>query len=295
MEWIKAKTILSSFKREDKWFGTEYNMNLYRGCPHGCIYCDSRSECYHVEDFDRVRPKERALEILERELGSRRRRGVIAMGAMSDPYNPLEKSLCLTRGALDLIDRARFGAGLATKSSLVTRDIPLFRRISSHSPLLLKITVTTMDESLASVIEPRVSSPGERMDAVAELRDAGLFAGVLLMPVLPFLEDNAENILSLIDRADNAGASFIFAGFGVTLRDNQRDWYYNQLDRHFPGLSDQYRTFFKDSYACALPKANALETLFRKECAKRNILYRMEDIIGAYRRDYDKDRQLGLF
>jgi len=223
MEWIKAKTILSSYKMQPHWFGTEYNINLYRGCSHGCIYCDSRSSCYHVDDFDTVRPKDRALEILEKELGCRRRRGIIAMGAMSDPYNPLERKLKLTQGALTLIDRAGFGLGLATKSGLITRDISLFSRIAVHSPLLIKVTVTTMDESLASVIEPRVSSPSERIEALAALNAAGLFAGILLMPVLPFLADNAENILSVIDAGHRAGVPFIYAGFGVTLRENQRD------------------------------------------------------------------------
>lgn len=295
MEWIKAKTILSSYKMQTQWFGTEYNINLYRGCSHGCIYCDSRSSCYHVDDFDRIRPKEGALDILEKELGSRRRKGVIAMGAMSDPYNPLEESLNLTGGALNLIDRSRFGLGLATKSNLVVRDIPLFQRISSHSPLLLKMTVTTMDESLASKIEPWVSRPIERIEALAELNSAGLFAGILLMPVLPFLEDNAENILAVIEAGHQAGVPFIYAGFGVTLRDNQRDWYYDQLDKHFPGMSFQYKRFFNDSYGCALPKVEALEALFQRECEARGILYKMDDIIRAYRKDYDKESQLDLF
>lgn len=295
MEWIKAKTILSSYKMQSKWFATEYNINLYRGCSHGCIYCDSRSSCYHVNDFDSIRPKERALDILENELGSRRRKGVIAMGAMSDPYNPLEESLNLTGGALTLIDRARFGLGLATKSSLIVRDIPLFQRISSHSPLLLKVTVTTMDDSLASKIEPRVSRPRERIEALAELNSAGLFAGILLMPVLPFLEDSAENILGVIEAGHRAGVPFIYAGFGVTLRDNQRDWYYEMLDKHFPGLSEKYKRFFPENYGCALPKVAALEKLFQRECESRGILYRMDDIIRAYRKDYDRDCQLNLF
>lgn len=295
MEWIKAKTILSSYKMQPHWFGTEYNINLYRGCSHGCIYCDSRSSCYRVDDFDTIKPKAKALEILEKELGSRRRRGVVALGAMSDPYNPLEKELKLTRGALSLIDRSGFGLGLATKSPLITRDISLFSRIAGHSPLLLKMTVTTMDESLASLIEPGVSSPAERLDALAELNAAGLFAGILLMPVLPFLEDNAPNILAIVEAASRAAVPFIYAGFGVTLRDNQREWYYHKLDQHFPGLSDQYRCCFGDSYGCALPEAAALEELFRRECEARGILYRMDDIIKAYKRDYDRERQLSLF
>ncbi|MDC7241888.1 MAG: radical SAM protein [Spirochaetales bacterium] len=280
--WIPAKTILSSWKPQPRWFGTEYNMNLYRGCSHGCIYCDSRSECYGVDDFDRIRPKERALEILEDELGRRRRKGVAAMGAMSDPYNPLEASLELTRGALELINRARFGAAVATKSSLVARDADILEEISRHSPVLVKVTVTTVDPALAAKIEPHAPSPAERLEAVRELRSRGIFTGILLMPVLPWITDSDEGVRSLVRAASGVNASFIYGAFGVTLRDRQREWYYSSLDRDFPGLSDRYRTLFGESYGCARrDRAAALEWVFRRECGDRNILWRMEDLITA--------------
>ncbi len=270
-------------------------MNLYRGCSHGCIYCDSRSECYRVDDFDRIRPKAGAVEIFERELGSRRKKGVIAMGAMSDPYNPLEKELNLTSSALSLIHRARFGVGLATKSPLVTRDAGILKEISTHSPVLVKITVTTVDTGLASLIEPRAPSPLERLEAVKQLSEQGIFTGILLMPVLPFITDNEENIRSLTAAASQAGASFIYGGFGVTLRDRQREWYYSCLDSSFPGLSSQYREYFGDSYGCARRETGALEQVFRRECESRGILWKMDDIIRAYRKNYREPSQMELF
>jgi len=295
-EGLCVKSILSSFKLQPNWFGTEYNMNLYRGCSHGCIYCDSRSACYGVADFDTVKPKRHALEILEGELKRRRKKGIIAMGAMSDPYNPLEKSHKLTSGAIDLIGRAGFGLSLATKSDLVCRDISFLQRVADRAPVLIKITVTTTDDSLGAIIEPRVASPSQRLNAVKRLSSAGLFTGVLMMPVLPYLEDNSENVLGVVHGAAAAGARFIYPGFGVTLRDNQRQWYYDRLDEAFPGVSMRYRSSFGEQYKCGFPqKAAALEKLFQKECDSLGILYRMDEIIAAYKKNYALPSQWELF
>jgi DNA repair photolyase len=294
MEYIPAKSILSSYTDKNGWFGVNYNMNIYKGCSHGCIYCDSRSDCYGIEDFDRVRPKESALTILESELAVRRKAGVVGMGAMSDPYNPLEKRLDLTGGALELLDRYRFGAALATKSALIVRDRERLRAIARHSPVLIKMTVTTADDSLCRRIEPRVSVSSDRFGALEELAGAGLFTGILLMPLLPYLEDSRENIASVLSRAKKAGVRFIFAGPGVTLRSNQREWFYRALDREFPGLSDRYRQEFRDKYSCARPEARELMAYFHRECSKAGILSRMPDIIRAYR-ESAPGRQLALF
>ena len=166
MEFISAKTILSGYAENNPWFGCNYNMNLYKGCCHGCIYCDSRSACYGVERFDEVRAKENALGTLARELRAKRRKGVVGMGAMSDPYNPFERTLELTRGALALLDRFGFGAALATKSDLVLRDTDVLQSIAAHSPTLVKITVTAADDALCRKVEPhaplwREASPCE--------------------------------------------------------------------------------------------------------------------------------------
>lgn len=215
MEYIDAKTILSGYTDDSSWFGNNYNMNLYKGCAHGCIYCDSRSECYRIEEFDRVRAKKNALETLERDLISKRKKGVIGLGAMSDTYNPFEKQLQITRGALKLIDKYRFGVGIATKSDLIRRDIDVFKSIMQHSPVLLKMTITSVDDEMCKIIEPNVCSSSKRFATIRELSDNGIYAGVLLMPVLPFILDTPENILSIVDKTHESGGKFIYGGFGV--------------------------------------------------------------------------------
>lgn len=299
MEYIPAKTIVTKTKSGD-WFGHDYNMNIYRGCSHGCIYCDSRSECYRIDNFDKVRAKENALEIIRNDLRRKVKMGVVGMGAMSDPYNPFEAELLLTRHALELINAYGFGASVATKSPLITRDIDIFKEIAEHAPTLCKITVTTVDDSLCKKIEPNVAPSSERFAAVNQFAEAGLFAGILCMPVLPFLEDNPENILGIVREAKSAGAKFIYAGFGVTLRQNQRLWYYEKLKENFneegkgEELVNKYKSAFGTNYSCTSRKAKQLWELFSKECEKQGILYRMKDIIRAYKRGYEVE-QLSLF
>ncbi|MEY8410722.1 radical SAM protein [Lachnospiraceae bacterium 62-26] len=288
MEYIPAKTIVTKTKAPAKWFGIDYNMNIYKGCCHGCIYCDSRSDCYGVDDFDKVRAKENALQIIRDDLRRKTRKGVVGTGAMSDPYNPFERELMLSRHALELCDAFEFGAAIATKSSLLARDIDVLQSIAEHSPVLLKITVTTAEDRLAEKIEPGVSRPTERFRMIEKLAGAGLYTGILLMPVLPFIEDNRESVGEIIKRAEDAGARFIYPVFGMTLRGNQRAWYYQKLDTLFPkkGLIEAYRKRYGESYECVSPKAGELWKYFAEECQKRKIAYRMEDIISQYKRPY---------
>ena len=295
METIIAKSILHKNKSSD-WFGADYNMNLYRGCCHGCIYCDSRSDCYGIEDFDKVRCKADAIKLLEQELRHKTRTGVIGTGAMSDPYNPFEKTELLTRRSLELIDKYRFGCVILTKSSLITRDKDLFTAISEHSPMMCKLTITTADDSLSRLIEPNVSLSSERFKALYELSSAGLFTGITLMPVLPFIEDTEANILKIVRRGAECGVRFIYPAFGMTLRGIQREHYLNSLDRLFPqsGLSEKYIQAFGNSYECISPSAEALWKCFSGECERLGILYRMGDIISASRRKYETE-QMSLF
>jgi DNA repair photolyase len=294
MKFIPAKTIISGYSSNNSWFGNNYNMNIYKGCCHGCIYCDSRSECYHVENFDEVRAKENALVIIERELKSKRKTGVIGTGAMSDPYNPLEKEFELTRGALELINRYRFGISIDTKSDLISRDIDILKAISLHSPVLIKMTITTADDFLCKKIEPNVAKSSKRFETIKELSDQGVFTGILLMPVLPFLEDNEENVSNIIKLAHESGARFIYPAFGVTLRQNQREWYYRKLDEHFPAIKKKYIEQYGNSYECRSPKSKELWRLFQGECDRRGIFYKMDDIIRGYKHGY-QDAQLSLF
>ena len=293
MEFIKAKTIVSNYVPNNSWFGLNYNMNIYRGCCHGCIYCDSRSDCYQIENFDIVRAKESSTEIIERDLRSKRKKGVIGIGAMSDPYNPFEKKYELTRKALEVVDRYNFGISIATKSPLITRDIDILKRISNHSPVLIKITVTTFDDDLCRIIEPHVQPSSERFKAIKELTDNGIFTGILLMPILPFINDSLENIKAIVKGAYEAGAKFIFAyGMGVTLRSNQRDYYYERIRDAFPmrNLAGTYLRTYGDRYECSSPRGKELWNLFKMECERYGILYKMEDIIEAYRKNYEQEQ-----
>ncbi len=295
MEYIPAKTIVTKTK-SDAWFGIDYNMNIYKGCCHGCIYCDSRSECYRIDDFDKVRAKENALEIIRDDLRRKVRKGVVGTGAMSDPYNPFEKELLLTRHALELVDAFGFGASAATKSTLMLRDMDILESIKEHSPVLLKVTVTTTDRELAGKIEPGAPPPSERLDMVASFSDRGIFAGILLMPVLPFLEDSLDNVLAVVREAHKAGARFIYAAMGMTMRGSQREWYYDRLKELFPErkLPERYMKAYGNRYECPSSRARALWERFAQECAKYGILDEMKDIIHAYKRGYEVT-QLSLF
>lgn len=292
MEFIPTKTILQRASHSEEWFGIDYNMNLYKGCCHKCIYCDSRSNCYQVEDFDRVRAKQNEIEILNQELKSKRRRGVIGIGAMSDTYNPFEKEYQITRKALKLISYYNFGISIETKSDLIVRDIDLFKEINSKSDLILKFTITTADDSLSKIIEQGVCVSSKRLEAMKKLSNEGLFVGTLLTPIIPFITDSEENIKEVIRLSNDNGAKFVFSMGGVTLRENQREYFYQELDKSFPGLKEKYIRTFGNNYFCYSLNKN-LKNVFISECKKYGLLYKMEDIIKAYKKN-DEIEQLSF-
>lgn len=294
MKTVPAKTILTKNKYPQYWFGNDYNMNLYRGCHHDCIYCDSRSECYQNDEFDTVKVKENALDILQKELSTKRYKGVIGIGAMSDTYNAFEKDLEITRGALKLIKDYHFGISLETKSDLVVRDIDLFQEIQKYNDVIIKITITTVDDELSKKIEPNVCVSSQRFQAMKKLSEAGIFTGILLHPVIPFITDSEENIIQMVQLAHENGAQFIHTYFGVTLRDRQREYFYNQLDQSFPGMKDKYRKRFGQRYQCFSKNKSHLEYVFHRECQKYGILYKMEDIIHAYKKSHERVEQLSF-
>ena len=295
MKTIPAKTIIAKADGS-RWFGIDYNMNIYRGCCHGCIYCDSRSECYRVENFDTVTVKENALALIRKELAGKRKKGVIASGSMSDPYNPFEKSMKLTRQSLELINDYGFGCGLTTKSPLITRDSDILKKIQEHSPVITKITVTCADDKLSLKTEPFAPPSSERFAALKKLSESEIFAGVLMMPLLPFINDTQENMISIIKQAKQNGAKFIFPSFGVTLRANQRDYFYEKLDESFAGIKNKYIRVFGGEYACNSPRMKNLYEAFENTCKKEGLIYKMNDIIRAYKSKYLKtDPQLSLF
>jgi len=295
LNYIPAKHILHRSKNT-QWFGTDHTMNLYRGCCHGCIYCDSRSDCYGIQSFDSVCAKQDALRILRDDLQRKVRPAFICTGSMSDPYNPYERELELTRHALELVDAYECGVAISTKSDLIVRDRDILTSIATHSPVMCKITVTTTDGDLAKKIEPAAPSPQQRLSALRTLSEAGLFTGVLLMPTLPFLTDGEDGICAVVDAAADAGARFVYAGLGVTLRQGQREHFLRELDRAFPGraLSQLYLNTYGTRYSCAAPHAKRLWQVFARRCQERGLLYQMNHINSAVQRPYT-DRQLKFF
>jgi DNA repair photolyase len=273
---IEAKSILSTVKpNEYDVFGLKYNMNLYRGCQHACIYCDSRSTCYQLGDLADIRMKENALLLLEKELRNKRVKGTIGFGSMNDPYMPVEKKILLTRKALQLIARYKFPIHLKTKSDLVVRDIDIIKEISKIYAAIT-ITITTADDKLSRIIEPGAPTSSERFKALKILTNAGIYCGVTLMPVLPYITDNEENIKSLVIQAKEAGVDYILCYMGMTLREGQREYYYRELDKTFPGLKNKYLNEYGSQYSCAVPGYKKLENTFYNLCNSLDIATRMK-------------------
>ena len=289
MHEIWAKTLLSA----------RNGINVYRGCTHGCIYCDSRSTCYQMDHaFEDVAVKVNAPSLLEDALRRKRRRCMIGTGSMCDPYLPLERETRLTRRCLEVIDRYGFGVSVLTKSDLLLRDLDVLRRIGEKSKAVVCTTFTTFDEDLCRILEPHVCTTRRRFEMLCACHEAGLRTGVWLCPILPFLNDTEENLRGLLDYAFRAGAEVIVNfGMGVTLRDGDRQYFYARLDRHFPGMKERYRRAFGDRYECLSPNAPRLERIFRTECRARGIIWEPEAAMAWLMEFEDRqaEDQLHLF
>lgn len=281
MDFIEAKTLLRKVKFEKtKWFGIDYIMNLYKGCNHGCIYCDSRSKRYFIEDFDKVRGKFGVETILSKEL-RRYKRGIIDIGAMSDTYNPFEKRYCLTRNALKIIHDYSFGVSITTKSNLIERDVDILEAIGKRYAVNVKFSITSADDRMASVIEPNVVPTSERLKVMKRLSEKGIFVGVLITPILPFLTDDINNIKSIVQLAHEYGAKFVYTKYGMTMSDGQREYYLKKLDDKFKGISRKYQYFYGKQHSCLSRNYNVLQEVFVDECNKYGLLYKMGDIIRS--------------
>lgn len=265
MHLIKVKSILSP----------KNGMNLYRGCTHGCIYCDSRSKCYGMDhEFTNVAVKENSIELLKEALRKKRKSCMIGTGSMSDPYMSLEKELKYTRRALEVIDNLGFGVTLITKSDLVLRDIDLLSSINRKSKAVVQMTLTTADDELCKIIEPNVCPTSKRVRALEILRDNNIPTIVWLSPILPFINDTRGNILSLLDMCKRVNVKGIICfGMGLTLREGNREYYYKKLDEHFPALKDQYIKRYGNSYVISSPREGVLMKLFHEKCEALGILH----------------------
>jgi len=276
------------------WFGVDYNMNIYRGCSHGCIYCDSRSDCFKEQDFDTVKVKDKALEIVRDELRRKVKTGVIGTGAMSDPYNPLEQELKLTRNTLELINAFGFGVSLITKSDLIARDADVLTDIKNQSPVITKFSITTADDYLCKKIEPYVAPSSLRFKAMANLAERGIFTGTMIVPLLPYINDTDDNIKNICHMTKETGGRFVYTYMGMTLRQGSREYFYHQLDNVLPGVKEKYMKRYGLRYNCTSTRSKKLWDVFANECERLGLMYDMKAIIHAYKSGYGT-QQLTLF
>jgi len=269
---IRAKTIVSRVSEIDTYFGLDYGMNLYRGCQHHCIYCDSRSLCYGIEDCDgEVLIKTNAIDLLRDELPRKRRKGIIGTGSMHDAYMPIEEKVKLTERALEAIAEFGFGVHVVTKSDLVLRDVSILKKISRYHTAAVSLTITTINDELSKKVEPGAPPTSARFRTLRRLAEAGIETRIALMPILPFIEDTEENVVAIVEEAQRCGVKTIVPWFGMSLRDRQRAHFYERLDELFPGLKDRYIETYGEAYNCPSPNADALYQRFHKLCEKYRI------------------------
>ena len=287
MHFIKAKSILSG----------RNGMNLCRGCQHGCIYCDARSTCYQMGHlFEDVAVKENAPELLEAALKRKRKPCMIGTGSMSDPYLPLEEELCITRRCLELIEKYGFGVTLLTKSDRILRDLDLLTRINSRAKAVVQMTLTTADEELCRILEPGVCTTLKRVEALKKFSRAGIPTVVWFCPLIPFLNDTEENVRRIVELCAEADVKgIVHFGMGLTLREGNREYFYEKLDIHFPGLKERYLQTYGNAYEILSPNAQYLEQVFREECDRYEIRHDREGIFRYLSELEERETQLRFF
>ena len=289
MHFVEAKGILSGGK-------DRCGMNIYRGCTHGCIYCDSRSRCYQFRHaFEDIEVKQNAPELLERALKSKRRKVMIGTGSMSDPYMHCEEQLGLTRRCLEIIYQYGFGAAIQTKSDRILRDIDLLEAINRKTKCVVQMTLTTYDDRLCRITEPNVCNTKRRIEVLEEMRNRGIPTVVWLTPVLPFINDTPENISAILEACAKVRAKGIICfDMGLTLREGDREYYYAALDRHFPGMKERYIRTYGNAYEVSSPHREQLMDLFRTFCESHGILCRPEECFEYLNYFPEKTRQLNF-
>lgn len=290
MHFVDAKGILTNNHGA-------FGMNIYRGCSHGCIYCDSRSTCYQFKHpFDDIEVKQNAAELLEKMLRSKRNKCMIGTGSMSDPYMHCEKEIQLMRRCLEVIKKYGFGVAVQTKSDLILRDIDLLSEINEASKSVVQITLTTYDDDLCSILEPHVCNTKRRIEVLEEMQKRGIPTVVWLTPILPFINDTKENVLAILEECARVGVKGIIDfGIGLTLREGDREYYYAALDKHFPGLKEKYIRTYGDSYNVPSPNSKELMSLFRSFCKDKGIMYDPDECF-RYMNEYpEKYKQMSFW
>ncbi|MBQ6222601.1 MAG: radical SAM protein [Solobacterium sp.] len=272
-------------------------MNIYRGCSHGCIYCDSRSKCYQfTHPFEDIEVKRNAPELLEKALRSKRHKAMIGTGSMSDPYMHCEEQLGLTRRCLEIIHQYGFGAAIQTKSDRILRDLDLLEEINKETKCVVQITLTTYDDDLCRIIEPEVCNTKRRIEVLRILQERGIPTVVWMTPILPYINDTEENVRQILDACVRTGVKGILCfNMGLTLREGDREYYYAALDKQFPGMKEKYMKVYGDAYELPSPNAEKLMKLFREVCQTHQILYTTEDCFRYMRTLPEKYKQIDLF
>lgn len=272
-------------------------MNIYRGCSHGCIYCDSRSKCYNfTHPFEDIEVKQNAPELLDKALRSKRQKSMIGTGSMSDPYMHCEEELRLTRKCLEIILRHDFGATVITKSDRILRDMDLLDAINQESKCVVQMTLTTYDDRLCSILEPNVCNTRRRIEVLQEMKARGIPTVVWLSPILPFINDTEENVASILDACIDAGVKGIICfGMGLTLREGDREYFYAALDEHFPGLKQRYIKKYGNAYELRSPNGKELMALFNETCHKNHILSTPEACFSYIAEFPEKYQQMSFF
>lgn len=286
MHFVEAKGILSS----------NNGMNIYRGCTHGCIYCDSRSKCYGFKhEFEDIEVKINAPQLLEKALKSKRKKCMIGTGAMCDPYLHIEENLKLTRKCLELIDQYEYGVAVQTKSTRVLRDMDLLKSINDKTKAVVQMTMTTYDETLCKILEPNVSTTKERFETLLQFKEAGIPTVVWLTPILPFINDTEENIRGILEYCVEAGVKGIICfGMGVTLRDGDREYFYKALDKHFPGIKNKYIGTYGNAYDIQSPNNEKLLEIFKEVCVKNGMIYQIKECFQYLHEFPQKYEQMSL-
>ena len=290
MHFVNAKGILTGS-------GSYFGMNIYRGCTHGCIYCDSRSRCYQfTHSFEDIEVKQNAPELLEKALKAKRKKCMIGTGAMSDPYMHCEENLRLTRRCLEIILDNGFGVAIQTKSDRILRDIDLLSEINKYAKCVVQMTLTTYDDDLCRILEPNVCNTKRRIEVLEEMRKNDIPTIVWLTPILPFINDTEDNITAILNECVRVGVKGIIDfGMGLTLRDGDREYYYAALDKHFPGMKELYIRRYGNAYELPSPNAKELMGLFQRICKDNGILSTPDECFGFMQELPDKYPQMSIF
>ena len=249
-----------------------------------------------THDFEDVEVKENALTLLKDALIKKRKKCMIGTGSMSDPYMPLEAELGYTRGFLQLLDFYGFGGTIITKSDLVLRDLDLIKSINQKSKFVLQMTMTTFDEDLCKIVEPNVATTKRRAEVLEIMRDNDIPTVVWLSPILPFINDNVDNLNGILDYCIKAKVKGIICfGMSMTLRDGNREYFYQKLDESFPGVKEKYKRLYGDSYMVSSFANSKLTKLFNDRCKQHGIMTDVNQIFDYINHFEEKQSQLSLF